>query len=160
MNELIFFCIYVKVNDAAFELDGPAPDNFLSMPKYTNLCATCGLNIVNIIDVNSGKIVKRFNDEVVMNRTKEVYNKVAWTHTNGTSILVAGGLHGQVKIILPKFSMCISKIDAHASQIYGLKFHYKYSNILLTSSDDHRIHIWKLNFKEAEKDLEWECAYE
>lgn len=64
----------VQVNDVAFEL---APGHIWGrldcFPNFTNLFATCGHNIVNIIDSESGKIVKRFNDDMLANRTKEVF---------------------------------------------------------------------------------------
>ena len=62
------------VNDAAFEL-APDKNEFVGTLNetlsYTNICATCGLNIVNVIDTESGKIVKRFNDDAFVNRLKE-----------------------------------------------------------------------------------------
>ena len=90
----------------------------------------------------------------------QILNRVAWTHINGASILVTGGLLGQIKIIVPTFSMCISKLDAHNGPISSLLFHYKYSDILLTSSNDGYVKIWKLKFKEATVDIEWECSHE
>ena len=60
------------VNDAAFEL-AELPNAIGALPNYTNLCATCGNNIINLIDVDSGKIVKRFVDDMHQNRTKEVH---------------------------------------------------------------------------------------
>lgn len=60
------------VHDAAFELD-PSVEivGTLCEPlTYTNLVATCGLNILNLIDTETGKIVKRFSDDV--NKSKEV----------------------------------------------------------------------------------------
>ena len=65
-----------QVNDVAFELALSPSSDLNVLPKYTNLCATCGLNIVNIIDTNSGRIVKRYNDETMLRGTKEaIYSK-------------------------------------------------------------------------------------
>jgi hypothetical protein len=63
------------VTDAAFELAAfkESDDRLYQLPDYTNLCATCGLNVINIIDVETGKIVKRFSDEMFQNKTKEVF---------------------------------------------------------------------------------------
>ena len=46
--------------------------------------------------------------------------------------MVGGGLHGQIKVILIKQSVCLSRIEAHKNQIKCLLFHYKYPNILLS----------------------------
>ena len=59
------------VNDAAFEL-AKLNKNLIAKPIYTNLCATCGHNIINLIDVESGKILQRFVDDMVFNKTKYV----------------------------------------------------------------------------------------
>jgi hypothetical protein len=59
------------VNDAAFEL-ASLTDNLNTSPTYTNLSATCGNNVINLIDVETGKIVKRFVDDMVFNKSKEV----------------------------------------------------------------------------------------
>jgi hypothetical protein len=61
-----------QVNDIAFELQSVSSDLSV-LPKYTNLFATCGQNIVNIIDANTGKVIKRYNDDTVVNRQKEVH---------------------------------------------------------------------------------------
>lgn len=63
-----------RVNDAAFELD-PSVEIVGSLCEplaYTNVCVTCGLNILNFIDTETGKIVKRFVDDGYVNKTKEV----------------------------------------------------------------------------------------
>ncbi len=60
-----------SVNDAAFEL-AKLNKNLLSKSVHTNLCATCGHNIINLIDVESGKILQRFVDDMVFNKTKDV----------------------------------------------------------------------------------------
>ena len=71
------FVFTIKVNDAAFELaDNKAFGNLNLAPIYTNICATCGENIINFIDVESGKVVKRFNDEAFINNSKEVRSSV------------------------------------------------------------------------------------
>ena len=60
-----------SVTDAAFEpriISG----RLEAMPSYTNICATSGNNIINLIDVESGKIMKRFVDEMVFKKNKEV----------------------------------------------------------------------------------------
>jgi hypothetical protein len=64
-----------QVNDIAFELQSATSDLSV-LPKYTNLFATCGLNIVNIIDASTGKVTKRYNDESIVNRQKEVFDLV------------------------------------------------------------------------------------
>lgn len=119
----------------AYELD-PSHQfgNYNDLPKYTNLCATCGYNIINILDTETGKIVKRFNDDLLMNKNKESFNCLAWSIlNNNVSVLAGAGAHGQVKIIVPKYSSCFARIDAHSSPITCLLFHYKYSNILLSN---------------------------
>jgi hypothetical protein len=60
-----------QVNDVAFELKDVNSDLHV-LPKYTNLFATCGANIINIIDTNTGKVMKRYTDEMTVNRNKEV----------------------------------------------------------------------------------------
>lgn len=147
------------VNDAAFEI-AELTGKLDAMHSYTNICATCGNNIINLIDVESGKIVKRFVDEMVFNRSKEVYNRLAWTVINDLSILVAGGLHGQIKVILPKHSVMLSRIDAHTSQIKCLLFHYRYTNILFSASNDGKINVWRICINEGNTDMECECSNE
>lgn len=63
-----------RVNDAAYEIDPSATftGTLNEVLAYTNICATCGLNVVNLIDTETGKVVKRFNDDAFMNRVKEV----------------------------------------------------------------------------------------
>lgn len=122
------------VTDAAFEVNTQIEFNGLDdIPKYTNLCATCGHNIINFIDTDSGKILKRFNDDLLINRNKESFNCLAWTNINNLSVLAAAGSHGQIKIIVPKYSSCFARIDAHRMPITCLLFHYKYPNILLSN---------------------------
>lgn len=47
-------------------------------------------------------------------------------------MLVAGGQHGQVKVIMPNKNVCISRFDAHSSQIKALLFHHNHPDILLS----------------------------
>ncbi|CAF0706544.1 unnamed protein product [Brachionus calyciflorus] len=150
------------VTDVAFEIDQEHVFGFLdNIPKYTNLFATCGNNIVNIIDSETGKIIKRFNDDLLMNRNKESFNCLAWSILNkNVSVLACAGAHGQIKIIVPKYSSCFSRIDAHTAPITCLLFHYKYSDILLSASDDNTIKIWRISLKEGSSDLDSECSNE
>ncbi len=60
------------VTDVAFEL-ASIRFSLNDMPSYTNICATSGQNVINLIDVETGKILKRFSDEMCVNRVKEVY---------------------------------------------------------------------------------------
>lgn len=150
-----------SVNDAEFEIDSNGNITFLGqLPTFTNIVATCGDNIINFIDTETGKIVKRFNDDFLMNGVKEVYTKLAWTRINGTSILAAGGSHGQIKLILPKYSVCLNRVDAHKGQISALMFHYKLPNYLFSASNDNQIKIWKIDLKESTADIECECQCE
>lgn len=124
------------VNDAAFELD-PQVEIVGSLCEplvYTNICATCGLNIVNLIDTETGKIVKRLADDTCVNKLKEVFYRLAWSVINKSSVLVAAGEHGQLKIILPKYSSLIARVDAHSRPIRCLMFDYKHKNILYSKS--------------------------
>lgn len=50
-----------EVMDAAFEL-ASVRKSFDEDQEYTNIFATCGGYIINFIDAESGKILKRFND--------------------------------------------------------------------------------------------------
>ena len=72
------------VSDAAFELASfnESDDRLYQLPSYTNLCATCGVNVINLIDVESGKIVKRFSDEMFQNKTKEVFYLIYFILSN------------------------------------------------------------------------------
>jgi WD40 repeat protein len=149
------------INDAEFEI---APNGYPTqlghLPTFTNIAATCGDSIINFIDAETGKIIKRFNDDFKINNMKEIYSRLAWTNINGTSILAAGGSHGQIKLILPKYSVCLNRVDAHKSQILALIFHYKFPNILLSASSDNQIKIWKIDLKESIADIECECHCE
>ena len=62
----------------------------------------------------------------------KVYCRLVWTVINEKSVLVAGGKHGQIKVIMPHKNVCISRFDAHPNQIQSILFHYKYSDILLS----------------------------
>lgn len=147
-----------EVSDAVFELAGLRTS--LDVPQtYTNMFASCGQNIINFIDAPSGKILKRFNDEHCYRNAKEVYTKLAWTILNGKSVLAAGGKHGQIKVIMPHKKVCISRFDAHSSQINYLLFHYYHSDILLSAADD-CINIWRITIKDSEETIECECSYE
>lgn len=75
-------------------------------------------------------------------------------------MLVAGGSHGQIKVIVPKISTCVARIDSHDSPISSIIFHPKYSDIVLTGSNDHKVKIWRLKLKEGPTDIEWECGSE
>jgi len=65
---------------------------------------------------------------------QKVYYKLAWTLIEGKSVLVAGGKHGQIKVILPHKNVCISRFDAHSSPINILMFHWKHPDILLSKN--------------------------
>jgi WD40 repeat protein len=149
------------INDAEFEI---APNGYPTqlghLPVYTNIAATCGDTIINFIDVETGKIIKRFNDDFIINNAKEVYSRLAWTNINGTSILAAAGSHGQIKLILPKYSVCLNRVDAHKDPVLALIFHYKFPNILLSASHDNQIKIWRIDLKESVADIECECQCE
>lgn len=121
-----------EVTDVCFELSG-VPGSLDAAQKFTDTFASCGQNIINLIDARNGKILKRFNDDHMNQKgLKEVYCKLAWTVINEKSVLVAGGKHGQVKVIMPHKNVCISRFDAHPGQIQCLLFHYKYSDMLLS----------------------------
>ena len=61
-----------EVKDAAFEI-ATLKDSLDEQSSYTNTCATCGGNIINLIDVVSNKIIKRFNDDQYLNGSQEVW---------------------------------------------------------------------------------------
>jgi len=65
-----------EVNDVAFEL-ASVPSSLEDIPAYTKMFATCGQYIINLIDSETGKIMKRFNDDHVNQKNKkEVTNKI------------------------------------------------------------------------------------
>ena len=70
------------VTDAAFELKFDETDS--SRLFFTNLCATCGQNLLNIIDTNSGQIVKRFRDTTILNGYIEVI--ISSIHSSSSSL--------------------------------------------------------------------------
>lgn len=70
--------------------------------------------------------------EFITNLFLKSYNCLSWTKIKNTSVLAAAGKHGQIKIILPKYSACLARIDAHNGQINQLVFHHKYPNILFS----------------------------
>ncbi len=60
-----------EVSNAAFEL---ASLRSIKEPQtYTNLFATCGSNMVNFINAETGKVVKRFTDDFHIKHKKEVF---------------------------------------------------------------------------------------
>lgn len=120
-----------QVSDAAFEIL-TLPKTIDQLPTYSNIFATCGQNTINLIDATNGKVLQRFNDDLLLNQTKEVYNRLCWTILNQVSVLAAVGKHGQIKLIIPKHSACLSRIDAHMSEISAILFHPKHPNILLS----------------------------
>lgn len=148
-----------EVTDVCFELSD-MPGALGDAPKFTDTFATCGQNMINFIDARNGKILKRFNDDHMNQKGhKEVYCKLAWTIIHEKSVLVAGGKHGQIKVIMPHKNVCISRFDAHVGQIQFLLFHHKYSDMLLTASDD-CVNIWRINIKDSAETIECECSYE
>ncbi len=61
-----------EVTDVAFEL-ASLPNSLEDLPVYTKIFATCGQYIINLIDSDTGKILKRFNDDHVNQKNvKEV----------------------------------------------------------------------------------------
>lgn len=148
-----------QVTSAAFEI-ATWPNSFDQLPSYTDMFAACGQNMINLIDASTGKVLQRFNDDLFLNQSKEIYNCMAWTILGGTSVLAAAGKHGQIKLIIPKHSVCLSRIDAHKTEITSVVFHPKYPNILLSSSDDHEIKLWRLNYVESATCIECELSFE
>jgi hypothetical protein len=59
------------VKDISFEISNLA-NSFDSFPIYSDLFATCGQNIINLIDAQTGKVLQRFNDDSYINNSKEV----------------------------------------------------------------------------------------
>lgn len=112
-----------RVEDVAFELDEHC--------QRTNVFASCAQNIVNIIDAVTGKVAQRFNDELTIRGTKDIFKRILWSRINNASIITVAGLHGQIKLISPKCSMCILRIDASNTQIDSIVYHPKFPNILL-----------------------------
>jgi hypothetical protein len=117
-----------------------------------NIAATCGGSIINLIDIKNGKITQRFNDDEIIKNNKEVYKTMATSNLNGVNpILIAGGNHGRLKVILPQISCCISRFNAHNEcSVDFLLFHRKYSDILFSASasnDSSCIKIWRLQIE-------------
>lgn len=146
-----------EVSNAAFEL---ASLRSLKEPqKYTNIFATCGSNIVNFINAETGKVIKRFTDDFHIKHKKEVYTRLSWTLLNGNcSALAVSGKLGQLIVILPHKNACIARVNAHDSEINVLLFHCTFPNILLTASNDMTIKVWEINLKDSETTIECECS--
>lgn len=73
--------VQTQVWQCAFE---PSP---IEKDKTTNVIATCGGNSVCFIDVDSGKVLKKY----YASNSRENFLALAWSTINGNNILAAGG---------------------------------------------------------------------
>ncbi len=61
-----------QVSDAAFEITRLA-ETFEGQHQYSQVVATCGQSSINLIHVETGKCMQRFNDDLYLNHSKEVF---------------------------------------------------------------------------------------
>ena len=74
--------------------------------KTTNLVATCGGNIVCVIDVISGCVMMKYKHKDV----KECFYTLAWSTLtidgDKSNILVSGGVKGEIRVYHPSNKVC------------------------------------------------------
>jgi WD40 repeat protein len=120
------------------------------------IVATCGGNIVNIIDLKSLSVVKRYED----NNSLETFNCIAWRNftiiiknakIRDISLLAIGctkkeGKHSNILLLNENNMNDCFKIASHTNSVNCLLFHPKKRNLLFSGSTDRKIILWDLDW--------------
>lgn len=127
-----------QVWKAAFEPD------IISPGRTTNIVATCGGNIICLIDCQYGKIIKRYKHP---NLTEELFT-LDWTiitiGTNKTTILAAGGCNKEIHLLHPSQLVCYHSFKAHNKAVNFILFHSTQPSWLFSGGADKKIHLWDI----------------
>ena len=123
--------------------------------RGSHLVATCGANIVNLIDLKTLSVYQRYED----NNSDETFNCIAWNdfivntsngRTRHLSLLCVGATKKINKLtnILFLNADDVSdylKIRGHSQSVNCLLFHPTQKNLLFSGSYDRKIMVWKLD---------------
>ncbi|RWS15016.1 leucine-rich repeat and WD repeat-containing protein 1-like isoform X1 [Dinothrombium tinctorium] len=110
-----------------------------------NLVASCGGNIVCLIDCPTATVKKRYCDS----NLSENFYCMAWTAipSNGKSedvILAVGGRERHIVLLHPDELICYCKFVAHDKDVNALLFHPKNPTWLFSASYDKTIKLWDI----------------
>ncbi|PVD31536.1 hypothetical protein C0Q70_06949 [Pomacea canaliculata] len=141
----------IKVWSCAFE---PSPHK----PGETgNILATCGRDTVCLIDVLTGKIMKRFKDpdkEVVMHPVHTFTSVIIESASYALRCLYAcAGEGGAVKMIYPDQLVVYDVIRGHRRGINCLCFHSSEPRLLFSGSTDRSIMLWDIGLPVIEMNI-------
>ncbi|XP_013379781.1 leucine-rich repeat and WD repeat-containing protein 1 isoform X2 [Lingula anatina] len=131
-----------KVWKCAFEpeLDNPG--------ETTNIVATCGGDILCLLDCSTGKLMMRYK------LPKEHFFTVAWTTvcsstssgrgSKRTNILATGGKLGIVHLIHPAQHLCYAELKGHTKYISSLLVHPEEPTWLFSGGADAKVILWDI----------------
>ncbi|XP_067130256.1 leucine-rich repeat and WD repeat-containing protein 1-like [Centruroides vittatus] len=127
-----------QVWKAVFEPD------IISPGRTTNIVATCGGNIICLIDCCSGRVVKRYKHP---NLTEEFFT-LDWTvvtiGTNKTTLLAAAGCNKEIHLLHPSQLVCYCSFKAHNRAVNFILFHPTEPTWLFSGGADKKIHLWNI----------------
>ncbi|CAH1800551.1 unnamed protein product [Owenia fusiformis] len=123
--------------------------------ETTNIVATCGGNSVCLIDVSTGKVMKKYH------HTKEELFVLSWTtikmevekHKRRTNILAVAGYtrDDTIKLIDPDQNICYAELKGHTKsfkqQINALVFHKDHPTFLFSGAKG-EILLWDIGIPE------------
>ncbi|KAJ8043187.1 Leucine-rich repeat and WD repeat-containing protein 1 [Holothuria leucospilota] len=131
----------------AFEPNPEQPGN------STWSVATCGSNIVCVVDCKTGIVLKKYQH----NKEKEEFYCIAWTtlemdvdgKKKATNILAAAGTKGTIKLLHPQQLLCYAeiKMERKSKPINCISFHPSHPTWLICGSED--IVIWDIGIPQG-----------
>ncbi|XP_022257501.1 leucine-rich repeat and WD repeat-containing protein 1-like isoform X2 [Limulus polyphemus] len=119
------------------------PDVF-NKGSLTNTVATCGGNLVCLIDCESGRVIKRYKH---INPLEDFYT-LCWTSVdtgktgNNINLLAVGGRAKDICLLHPSQLICYHSYKAHTQSINSLLFHPTQTTWLLSGGEDRKVHLW------------------
>lgn len=138
----------------AFEPNPEQPGN------STWSVATCGSNIVCVIDCKTGIVLKKYQH----NKEKEEFYCIAWTtlemdvdgKKKATNILAAAGTKGTIKLLHPQQLLCYAeiKMERKSKPVNCITFHPSHPTWLICGSED--IVIWDIGTPQGS---EFKCRH-
>ncbi|KAI1291765.1 Leucine-rich repeat and WD repeat-containing protein 1 [Halotydeus destructor] len=125
-----------------------------SNPDEHATVATCGGNIVCLIDCDEAVVKQRYTDSDI----GENFYALAWTvlTENGSedAVLAVAGLTKSIILISTRDFSCYHKFKAHDKDINALLFHPTRTHWLFSGSYDHYIKIWNIQ-RSSLKDMDY-----
>ncbi|XP_076334694.1 leucine-rich repeat and WD repeat-containing protein 1-like isoform X2 [Tachypleus tridentatus] len=119
------------------------PDVF-NKGSLTTIVATCGGNLVCLIDCESGRVIKRYKH---LNPQEDFYT-LCWTSVdtgrtgNNINLLAVGGRAKDICLLHPSQLICYHSYKAHTQSINSLLFHPTQTTWLLSGGEDRKVHLW------------------